>query len=129
MKANNLPKIATKIDFPRARVKPGSLDPESDTLPITYNKQAFYASSIYNRQIIQSEHWLKQTRHQVVMMIHSRHQDVSDNRSNNLHSPQLVWLAQLIKLLAAPPHVHMLTGRSGSIPGADNLDSGFHRGR
>ena len=33
MKANNLPKVATKNDFPWLRVEPGSLDPESDTLP------------------------------------------------------------------------------------------------
>ena len=35
-----------------------------------------------------------------------------------------VWLAQLLKSLAAPKHVHL--GGPGSIPGADNLDLGFH---
>jgi hypothetical protein len=39
-----------------------------------------------------------------------------------------VWLAQLVTSLAAPTNVvhscvHEVTG---SIPGADNLDSGFH---
>ena len=35
-----------------------------------------------------------------------------------------VWLAQLLKALAAPTLVHSGEG-SGSISGADNLDSGF----
>jgi hypothetical protein len=33
MKVNNLPKVATKNDFPQLRVEPGSLNPESDILP------------------------------------------------------------------------------------------------
>ena len=33
MKVNNLTKVAMKNDFPRLRVEPGSLDPESNTLP------------------------------------------------------------------------------------------------
>jgi hypothetical protein len=32
MKVNNLPKVATKNDFPRLRVEPGSLDSESDII-------------------------------------------------------------------------------------------------
>jgi len=38
-----------------------------------------------------------------------------------------VWLAQLVKALAAPTHVRSLcSGGPESIPGADKLDSGSH---
>jgi len=40
------------------------------------------------------------------------------------------WLAQLVKALAVPTHVRSCVqdsaGGTGSIPGADKLDSGFH---
>jgi hypothetical protein len=37
-----------------------------------------------------------------------------------------VWLAQMVKSLAAPMHGLLCAGGPGLITGADDLDSGFH---
>jgi len=38
----------------------------------------------------------------------------------------LIWLAQLVKALAATVHDRLWAGGLGSTPGVDKLDSGFH---